>query len=164
MYAYNADVFCDDCGHAIIQELRGGQEDTGDSNEYPQYAHNDESDCPQHCADCHEFLENALTTDGIDYVKDAIMCDIETGSSDSIACTVWGPYYGIEVDNPNTGELAGMQCPECKGFGDFAIQATCTAIVDDGGVYNSFDYSWDDDSACCCEKCEYTACVGDFVQ
>jgi len=70
MYAYNAAFYCDDCAHKIMKELDGV--DSGDTDEYPQYASNDcESDHPEHCDGCGEFLGNSLTSDGADYVIQA---------------------------------------------------------------------------------------------
>lgn len=45
-----------------------------DSDEYPKYVDDDtlESDSPDHCGDCGEFLENALTAEGLAYVREAI--------------------------------------------------------------------------------------------
>ncbi len=95
-YAYNAEMFCDDCANAIKAELdTAGYEDIGDTNEYPQYVGSKEADCPQHCADCAEFLANDLTTDGMEYVQDTINDDMEAGCIDSVACKTWGPFYGI---------------------------------------------------------------------
>jgi hypothetical protein len=107
-YIYNADIYCDDCADKIKDALvRDGSaaaliaegadltdERSYDSDEYPKgCTGSDESDCPQHCGDCGEFLENDLTTDGADYVINAVREDLEEGRHDSIACTVWADYY-----------------------------------------------------------------------
>jgi hypothetical protein len=102
MYAYNAELFCDDCAEAIMERLAKespapGLLDSGDSNEYPQYADNDESDCPNHCGDCDVFLYNALTTDGMDYVKDAVLDALRDGRFNSTAVQEWWPFYGLDV-------------------------------------------------------------------
>lgn len=60
-YAYNADVYCVDCGQAIITDLfnDGAYEsgDSGDSNDFPQPIFFGESpDCQQHCAECGEYM------------------------------------------------------------------------------------------------------------
>ena len=59
-YAYNADVYCVDCGQATIRELYAAGEykegDSGDSNEFPQPIFFGESDHEQHCAECGEYL------------------------------------------------------------------------------------------------------------
>jgi len=67
---YCADVYCVDCGDAIKQDLTGSALDDGDSNVYPQGPFPaSEADTPQHCGSCGTFLENPLTGDGYDYVK-----------------------------------------------------------------------------------------------
>lgn len=73
-YVYCADVYCNDCAENIISDLDDGdQEDTGDTDDYPQPVFYAEADSPQHCAECREFLQNHLTTDGIDYLYERII-------------------------------------------------------------------------------------------
>ena len=80
-YQYNAALFCGECGTQQIQnltedrpELLSRPVDKEDSNEWPQGPYDDgggESDTPQHCDDCDVFLENPLTDDGNEYVREA---------------------------------------------------------------------------------------------
>jgi len=100
---------------ALNDYLREMDETTYDSGEYPKYASDDEeSDSPQHCGsheDCeyaddlgdgHKigcFLENPLTSEGYDYVKEAVAEDVRAGCDDSVAVVVWAPFYDIEVGN-----------------------------------------------------------------
>lgn len=95
-YAYNAAMWCDDCAAAVMRELDArGVADTGDSNGYPQAdGSSGEADSPQHCDDCGVFLENPLTSDGWDYVREAITADVAAGRYDSVACREWAPFYG----------------------------------------------------------------------
>ena len=90
MYAYNAALWCDSCGKAIKDELdKQGAGDNGSTDDYPQYADEDNSstDSPSHCDAGPECLEadslsdgtkvgaligEQLTTDGEDYVREAI--------------------------------------------------------------------------------------------
>lgn len=98
MYAYNAALLCDDCGARIREELdREGQENTGDSDDYPQSCAgmDDASDTPDHCDHCHEFLETGLTDYGVRYTIDAVIDALGRNDEKSIALTVWAPYYGI---------------------------------------------------------------------
>lgn len=80
-YIYKADVLCADCGDNIKTALdkqgltpEGAKldppdETLWDSDEYPKGPYIDgEADSPQYCADCGEFLENDLTTEGEAYV------------------------------------------------------------------------------------------------
>ena len=163
MYAYNCDVFCDDCGDEIKTGLDNkGIEDTGDTNDYPQYSSQDESDCPEHCADCHEFLENALTSDGYDYAERTVHRDIAAGFTDSVACTVWAAYYDIPIENPNDNCLDGMACPKCNHWDDFVIHISGYAVVTDDGTEDTEGCDWDADSFCKCRSCGFIGKVKDF--
>lgn len=90
MYIYQADVLCDDCADDIKSKLaRPKDMDRYDSDEYPKGPYNaDESDSPQHCGHCQEFLENPLTTDGIEYVRESI-----EQAPNNPACILWADYY-----------------------------------------------------------------------
>lgn len=83
-YIYQADTYCNDCGGRIRSSLRGTHpalcpEDemdhySYDSDNYPKDAdiEHEESDIPQHCAQCGDFLHNPLTSEGYKYVQDAL--------------------------------------------------------------------------------------------
>lgn len=78
-YIYQADVYCDDCGLEIRKQLAVSaptdplDHHSYDSDDYPKEARveHEESDCPQHCGKCGEFLQNPLTSDGYRYVQSA---------------------------------------------------------------------------------------------
>lgn len=94
---YCADVWCDSCADAIRERItrEGGaptnpnDERSYDSDEFPKYMPEDEeADSPQHCAAREECLEaetlpsgakigallsHSLTSDGVNYVTDAIV-------------------------------------------------------------------------------------------
>lgn len=62
-YAFNADVYCVDCGKAIIRELFAADklpatlDECGDSERCPVPIFFGESpDCPQHCGECGAHL------------------------------------------------------------------------------------------------------------
>jgi len=71
-YAYNADVYCVDCGQEIIRDLHKegayNNGDSGDTDEFPQPIFFGECDCAQHCAECQEYLygEQDEDADGLD--------------------------------------------------------------------------------------------------
>ena len=105
---YCADVFCEDCTDKIESDCREdgtvkrmiadgadpSDEYSYDSDEYPKRCDvSEESDSPSHCGGCGIFLENNLTTDGDDYVKETVNDDFAAGNDDSIAITVWMPFY-----------------------------------------------------------------------
>ena len=75
VYVFNADIYCADCGREMIDECRErGIVDDGDSDQFPQGPYPNgggEADCPQHCGSCHAFLQNPLTSDGVECVKKA---------------------------------------------------------------------------------------------
>lgn len=117
-YIYAADIWCDDCGEAIKSRIIAegnapadpDDEYSYDSGEFPKYVDgSSEADSPQHCAageDCinaYEFpggfkigvwLENDLTTDGEDYVKEAVR---EGGE----VAELWREWHDwIDFDDP----------------------------------------------------------------
>tara|TARA_R110000737_G_scaffold63570_1_gene91262 strand:- start:243 stop:593 length:351 start_codon:yes stop_codon:yes gene_type:complete len=105
-YAYNADLYCEDCGLSIkrvIDHFVGNNLDNNnvgvnkmeDSNYYPQYVGDSgggESDSPQHCGNCSMFLENSLTSDGENYLKEMIAEGSTNGIQDLIHAE-WKQYY-----------------------------------------------------------------------
>ncbi len=108
-YAYNADIYCDACGKEIKKDLdRQGIEDEGDTDGYPQWFDDgSEADSPQHCGNGEDclfaeevelgwrvgcFLENELTTDGIEYVKE------QHQKSPSAITRRWVDFYGIKEE------------------------------------------------------------------
>lgn len=97
-----------------------GDERHYDSSEYPKYADDDEeSDCPQHCgnhADCLEaevlpsghkigcLIGTSLTSDGLDYLKEAIA---EGGE----VAEFWYQQFsaaGYDLKNPNEKDEEGL--------------------------------------------------------
>jgi hypothetical protein len=142
MYIYNAALYCDDCADSIMAELDyAGRDDRfdGDSNNYPQYcAGSDESDCPEHCDGCGEFLGNDLTSDGVDYVINAVREDLEAGRFGSVACTVWRDYYHW-LDFPDYGacERCGKEALLEDDDDYFACCADCLAELDCDGCDGS---------------------------
>jgi len=76
-YIYQAALWCESCAAQIKNQIawQNLPMDTDDSDQYPQGPYGDgggESDTPQHCDGCEVFLENPLTSDGYDYVVEAI--------------------------------------------------------------------------------------------
>lgn len=101
-YLFQTVLLCENCGKAA-QERFAAHTQGEDSDRYPQGPYGDgggEADCPQHCDRCAVFLENPLTDDGVEYVRNAI----ERGEQflqdpgvfrghRSIAVDVWKPFY-----------------------------------------------------------------------
>ena len=112
VYIFAADIYCKQCGEAIRERIireRFAPDDpederSYDSDEFPKGPYCDgggEADCPQHCGagpkcvnaiefdDGHKagaWLENELTTDGVEYVREAIR---EGGE----VADMWADFY-----------------------------------------------------------------------
>ena len=96
-YIFEADLWCEDCGKAILDKCTGV-----DDGSMPQEVDvSGESDTPQHCGagpDCINaivfddgckigcWLENELTSDGVDYVN-------EHAESPSEVTDLWLKWY-----------------------------------------------------------------------
>jgi len=97
-YAYNADLYCSTCANGVIQanlQDKLGYSDNGDSDCWPQYVGDSgggEADSPQHCGNCSMFLENPLTSDGENYLKEMIAEGSTNGIQDLIHAE-WKQYY-----------------------------------------------------------------------
>ena len=77
-YVFQAALLCEECARKRINVLLAGSSrelaDTGDSDAFPQGPYADgggEADAPNHCDHCRVFLENPLTSDGEEYVREA---------------------------------------------------------------------------------------------
>lgn len=129
VYVYAADLYCETCGEAIREEIDAagkGPDDPSveysyDSDDYPKgpYPHGGgESDSPRHCGSGPEcacpvilmdgrkvgaFLENPLTSDGVEYVREAVSEALgrgQRGKGTSVALEVWAPFYDLDIDPP----------------------------------------------------------------
>lgn len=107
-YIYQADIYCEPCGKDICDDLiASGNLPNEDSDHYPQGPYPNgggEADCPQHCATCHTFLENPLTSEGLEYLKEQIRRHPNSASIRE-ECE----FYGLDpldcLDHP---------CEECR--------------------------------------------------
>lgn len=122
-YLTEADLVCEDCGRRIREELTAAgkapanpdDETTYDSMDFPKGpypANYDAADCPQHCGmgeHCVNaflgpgglylgiFLENPLTSEGLEYVEQACK-DALAEDRESVALDIWAPFYGISLE------------------------------------------------------------------
>jgi len=85
-YIYQADLYCENCTKAIKAEINAGKrgcclpphpedESSFDSDTYPKGPYPDgggEADSNQHCGTCGVFLENPLTRDGEQYLREMV--------------------------------------------------------------------------------------------
>jgi len=119
-YAYAADLWCDFCGELIKESLTTkGIEDTGDTNDYPQFfdGSREESDSPCHCGSGEDCLEaeylgkcyDKFTGKILDIKTGAIVCDILTSEgvryvieqlnkNPTSVVTFWRKYFDIDWD------------------------------------------------------------------
>ena len=103
VYIYQADIYCEACGEAIQRQIaldgnlpdNPKDEHTFDSDDYPKGPYGDgggEADTPQHCSACGLFLENPLTQDGYDYVRESI------GEGRNKVTELWAKFYDVETE------------------------------------------------------------------
>lgn len=105
-HIYCAALYCDDCANKIREALRlegnapeNPQDETSfDSDDYPKGPFKDgggEADCPQHCDGCRVFLENPLTSDGAEYVAEALLAGFLRGRGDKSILREWEQFYDV---------------------------------------------------------------------
>jgi hypothetical protein len=113
VYIYQADLLCEECGEAERNALGmdgnapadPDDESSYDSDEYPKGPFPDgggEADCPNHCGNCHVFLENPLTSDGEAYVREAVeRAWSRSGGGNREVIDEWVEFYGIRPAEPD---------------------------------------------------------------
>jgi hypothetical protein len=121
-YIFQAALLCEDCGDKVCAELTAAgkapknpdDEYSYDSDDFPKGPYPEaggEADVPHHCDKCGEFLENPLTSEGVEYVKEACLAALEhtPSGTDSVALDVWAKFYEISLEPDDEGE----ECAEC---------------------------------------------------
>jgi hypothetical protein len=105
--------------------LRGMNESDYDSGEYPKWCSDDEeSDCPQHCADCGYFFGNSLTSEGADYVISAVN-ESRLDGDDNPVTEEWAECYDY---------LDFVQrCDGCGEYADLDDEYLCAACAEKEG-------------------------------
>lgn len=119
-YIYCADIYCEECGEVIKDELKPLElKHTDDSDSFPQGPYSDgggEADCPQHCGMCGVFLENPLTSDGRAYVEARLKT---IGHTRSRLRKLWSKFYEIPCPDEENGlEQAHGEGTDSKVHGD----------------------------------------------
>jgi|SRR5579872_1177043 len=114
-YIYQADLLCDRCAKLVMADEQDHRE-SEDSDDYPQGPYTNgggEADCPQHCSSCGLFLENDLTDDGINYVREVIRK--ANPSSPSPAVLEWSQHYSeLCYCSEIADEIESGDADECK--------------------------------------------------
>jgi len=126
---YQADVWCDDCADAIRERIQAdgkapadpSDESTYDSDEYPKYAPDDESEFPWHCAagpNCLNAIKlpsgrkvgqlfSSLTSEGYERVREAALED------NGEVVRLWVKHFESEGY-----DFELTKCPHCGGYMD----------------------------------------------
>jgi hypothetical protein len=131
VYVYQAALLCEECGEktrverAALAPENPDDESTYDSDNWPKGPYADgggEADCPQHCDVCHVFLENPLTSEGLDYVRETIASALKNPRAklDTPSFEDWAPFYDVETDH--IGRLKVVV--ESQGYDPFSVMFT----------------------------------------
>ena len=113
MYMYQGGWYCKPCGMALIerfnqaldQDIHGTLDWSNspdlyeDSDSWPQeYSRGEgESDSPDHCAQCHRFLGRNLTSDGVRYVQELAVEELDRDGVISDVVQGWLDHYVIDL-------------------------------------------------------------------
>ena len=105
-WTHNAAIYCDDC-----KPDNGCSDDRCLDSEccpQPVFSTSDEADTPQHCEACNAFLENALTGDGMEWLREALSSERGT---DEIK-DEWRSFYGLDNlrEWPTLKSQASAEC------------------------------------------------------
>ena len=100
-YVFQAALLCEGCADETRRGLHatadfGTLESRRESDVYPQGPYADgggEADSPSHCDSCGVFLENPLTTDGEEYVREALCECKEPTHVCGDVCRTWREGY-----------------------------------------------------------------------
>jgi hypothetical protein len=152
-FIYDAALYCPDCARKIKADLKKEgldprdyvDEHEYDSSEWPKgpFAEGGgEADSPQHCDGCQVFLENPLTTDGEEYVVEAVRRDHEKRKHGAKANPVTGEWeafydyldFGIDEEDAREEmedllEAHGFDPAEARSFQEEGIDAVELAEI-----------------------------------
>ena len=107
-WAYSAALFCCHCAEQAYgkEALSNGTARDGEGNTpSPVFVDSSEADSPQHCDSCGEFLENALTDDGVEFVADSIAACLYDAMGNRAIVQQWASFY----DSPKLQEHIGRE-------------------------------------------------------
>lgn len=79
-YHYNCEEYCDDC-LPVATDHPDVDLDSGDQ------------DSPAHCCKCHRPLDYTLTNDGVNYVIENLLKEIDSEDRDTVYPCYEGTYY-----------------------------------------------------------------------
>ena len=134
LYIYNAALYCQPCGKALVEQFNGaldkdvhGMLDWSnnpdlyeDSNSWPiEYSRGEgESDTPDHCGtmDCQRFLGRRLTDDGVAYVQQSAVDDLDQHGAIGDVVQGWMDHYGIDLDIDGYYGVDGIDLASAVGI------------------------------------------------
>lgn len=134
-------MYCEACGETIRAELIAqgkapadvDDEHSYDSGDFPKGPFPDgggESDNAEHCDACHTFLENDLTSDGIEYTRGLIIAHIESGRGSGEVIAQWREFYSDVLELPSNSDIVD------------ALESTFRALKDS---IKSYESEWPQD-------------------
>ena len=119
-YDYNADRYCEKCGLEIIKQIHKTdifkwaidlekeltmeelveKLELTDSNNYPQKNHINDIDpgAPDHCGNCHVFLEHSLNEECENYVLETVYCDLSMYGEIGPIVQQWIDFWKIDIN------------------------------------------------------------------
>jgi hypothetical protein len=108
-FIYQAEMWCPTCAKEIAADIQKNypkqvpadptDEYSYDSDSYPKGPFfEEESDAPEHCAGCHIFLENPLTTHGQEYMQSMVDEALAKGRGEEPHIKEWMDFYGYHPD------------------------------------------------------------------
>jgi hypothetical protein len=146
VFLYQAELFCQPCGESLRESIPVpagadlADESTFDSDAYPKGPYPDGgglADSPQHCGDCHTFLENPLTEEGESYVRRKLTEHACTGAGRDIVLKQWAEFYSL---SDNFAEEEDVEPLEATEAASYAAQWGSYMTSSDPGAYMySFD-------------------------
>lgn len=99
-YGYDAALHCPDCADAAGM-LKEGAVDAQGGEAFAVFDQTDEADCPQHCDECHVFLYNSLTDEGVKYVVESLHnLEWEKRTESNLGVVrEWADYYDHYIED-----------------------------------------------------------------
>ena len=142
---YNSGIYCTQCGQEIRDNLDSSgfspedpdNEESYDSDEYPKGPFPvGESDCPQHCGNCNEFLQNPLTPTGIEYVRKEIKLCGDSFTNTTIR--EWKEFYSEELKS------ISLEYHHNDDFTIGYVECALWSSTDENGDPLDDNYGWGD--------------------
>jgi hypothetical protein len=106
VFMFDGGLYCPDCASGIERDLIGQGlamcQGSDDSTIWPvafSSTHFGETDSPDHCETCQRFLGRRLTDDGVAYVQQSAVDDLDQHGAIGDVVQGWLDYYGIDLES-----------------------------------------------------------------